>query len=91
MAKKSYSKRLKDFSAYVVENMEERKHLTDQDLFNAVTIFHDVFSSKMFDYVKENKMTKTQAKVQALQAGQQLRQLLLIYTGIDMAKVAKQK
>jgi len=88
---KSHQKRLEELSTFVVEHMTDRKRFTEKDLFNAVTIFHDVFSSKMFDYVKANKMTKAQAKAHCLQAGQQIRQLLLIYTGIDMARVTKQK
>lgn len=86
----AYSKILAEFSTLCLRHMDERKHFTDKDLFNVTLIFQDVFMGKMFDYMQKNKMPQEDAEVQAEQAGKQLRQLLLIYTGIDMHKVAKQ-
>lgn len=60
----------------------------EKDLENTMHIFMHIFGSLLFKKVQEDKMSLEDGSQLAANAGDELRQFLIKYTGIDMHKVA---
>ena len=71
-----------------LENAEKKTDYTDEDLLNVTLIFQEVFSNKMFEH-HAGKITNAQMEKLGKEAGQSIRQTILLFTGKDMHEIAK--
>ena len=69
----------------------DKKDYTPTDLLNATLIFQDVFMNKIFDYQQSKEMAVDTAQAEGEEAGQQLRDIIKQFTGIDLHVVAQQQ
>ena len=62
---------------------------TDEDLMNATQIFHHVFGNKAISYWIKQWFSKEQLILLSEEYGRNIRQTILLWTGLDMHDVAK--
>lgn len=74
----------------VIENTGIHRDYSNEDLGNASIILMEVLMAKMFDKHKD-KLKQEEFNLLAEEIGKNLRQTLLLATGVDMGKVFKQK
>ena len=72
----------------ILMNSGVYRKYTDEDLANAMLIFVEPFLAKLHDAHK-NKLSQEQLEQLAKQAGESLRELVLLYTDIDLHKAVK--
>ena len=73
-----------------LENSGIKTDYSDEDLSNAVLIFMEVLSNKMFDHHAPN-ITQEQGEKLWEEAGKSLRQTVLLFTGVDLHEAVQGK
>ena len=78
--------RIKSTADYILKNSGTHRDYTDEDLSNAVLIFQEVFSSKMWDKYNR-KYPFPFLEHMAKDAGMMLRDVIMNFTGVDLHHV----
>jgi len=78
--------KINELSDLILENSGVHRDYSDEDLSNALIIFQEVFSSKMWDKHK-GKITGKQLVMLSHEAGKSMHQTVEIYTGVDLHKI----
>ena len=84
----TFKTQLKELSDFALALSGNKSEYTKEDLSNATLIFLEVFSSLTYDHHKD-KLTDEQMGIIAEQAGDSVRQTILLFTGIDIFKIFK--
>lgn len=68
---------------------QDPQNYTSEDLFNATLVFTHFFTDLSYQHMREKKITQEHAELLAEEFGKNVRQTILLATGIDMHLEAK--
>lgn len=80
---------IKDTATICLRAPQEHKNYTPEDLFNASLVFVEVFNDLAFTHMKTLPITNDGRLELVEELGKNLRQTILLGTGIDMHEEAK--
>ena len=68
-----------------------KPEFTTEGFMSAISIFMFAMTDKMFENLEVKNVTQEEAEFEAMQLGQELRQMVLRYTGIDTCDLFSDK
>ena len=85
--KEYYNDTLESLATAMLENAEKKQNYSKRDFMDAMIIFFNVFSNKLYDYSLAQGHEQADMLNNAETSGRELHQLILQYTGLDTHKV----